>query len=329
MSLLASMMSATPPSTPASAPSAESAPAAEGGETPEQALESGGAEGGEIDPLTAEVSDETEAVEEEAAAAALDDETEFDIDGEKVKGKELREGRLRQADYTKKTQAIAEERKQFKETLATVNEEKQELVDWVSSLSDPETLQFELKRNFRDTYDNLRDMIIQEVFEEQDMTEAEIRMKRRAEDAEFNDRVRKADEEYNRKKNERQEYNQKTAQLRDTYNGWTNTAMEAAGLDPKSAKQQKLVRGYVLAEFSGQDWGEKHFQKAAEEVAKEMGKSPKKKPADPKTAAASKLPPTKPQGNKAPAGAKAAPKQPQKKESGSFFDNLRKQNGLA
>lgn len=328
MSLFASMMSATPPSTPASAPSAESAPAAEGGETPEQALESGGAEGGEIDPLTAEVSDEAEEAAEEAAAAALDDETEFDIDGEKVKGKELREGRLRQADYTKKTQAIAEERKQFKETLATVNEEKQELVDWVSSLSDPETLQFELKRNFRETYDNLRDMIIQEVFEEQDMTENEIRMKRRAEDAEFNDRVRKADEEYNRKKNERQEYNKKTTQLRETYNGWTNTAMEAAGLDPKSPKHQKLVRGFVLAEYSGQDWGEKHFQKAAEEVAKELGKFPAKKKADPKAAAA-KLPPTKPQGNKAPAGTKAAPKQPQKKDHGSFFDNLRKQNGLA
>lgn len=324
---LASMMSATLPSTPAA--SAEPATNNQG-ETPEQALEQGGEEAEGFDPLTAEVSEESEeTAEEEAAAATLDDEAEFDIDGEKVKGKELREGRLRQADYTKKTQALAEERKQFKETLATVNEEKQELVDWVSSLSDPETLQFELKRNFRETYNTLRDMIIEEVFEEQDMTENEIRMKRRAEDAEFNDRVRKADEEYNRKKNERQEYNKKTTELRNTYNGWTNTAMEAAGLDPKSAKHQKLVRGFVLAEFSGQDWNEKHFQKAAEEVAKELGKFPAKKKVDPK-AAASKLPPVKAQGNKAPANSKVQGKVSTKKiDHGSYFDNLRKQNGLA
>lgn len=64
-------------------------------------------EGDEETDDTEEDTDE----ESEQQDATLDDDSEVDVDGKPVKLSELRDGYLRQSDYTRKTQAIAEERK--------------------------------------------------------------------------------------------------------------------------------------------------------------------------------------------------------------------------
>lgn len=57
--------------------------------------------------------EETEDEDDEQQGATLDDDTDVDVDGRAVKLRELRDGYLRQSDYTRKTQALAEERKSF------------------------------------------------------------------------------------------------------------------------------------------------------------------------------------------------------------------------
>src|SRR3954462_15877349 len=69
-------------------------------EDPEIELEEGEEE--------SEESDEDEETEEPEAGAALDDKTEYQVGDERVTGAELRKGYMRQADYTRKTQALAD-----------------------------------------------------------------------------------------------------------------------------------------------------------------------------------------------------------------------------
>ncbi|MFJ7438084.1 hypothetical protein ACIQW5_10545 [Methylorubrum thiocyanatum] len=74
------------------------------------------AEADEVHPETdtAEEEQPTEDVEpEEIEAVSFNDDTEIEVNGERVKVKDLKSGYLRQSDYTKKTQELAIQRQQI------------------------------------------------------------------------------------------------------------------------------------------------------------------------------------------------------------------------
>lgn len=101
-------------------------------EQTEEPQEASDQETDEVDDVVEEVADDAleETVEEDEVEEVEEDQAEtdeeeteeteetdqiFDIDGQQVPLEELKLGYLRQADYTKKTQAIAEQRKSFEE----------------------------------------------------------------------------------------------------------------------------------------------------------------------------------------------------------------------
>lgn len=268
-------------------------------------------------------SDETEPESDEIEAAGLDDETEYLIDGEKIKGSELKKDRLRQADYTKKTQALAEERRKMVAERDEANEAKEEMLDWVRQFNDPERAAFQLRRNFPQTFEAIREWIIEQALEEQDLDPTTLKYKRAAEQAEIERMGREEDEEYNKNRTAKAEKFKKTAELSKQFNGWIGTAMEKYGLDPSSDKHQKMVRGYIRSEFGKETWTETHFDRAAKDVAEAMGLKP-----SPQKEAAKKLPTVKPTGQKAPAGPRKT-KTVEKGASENFFEKLRRENGLA
>lgn len=271
-----------------------------------------------------------EVVEETPSAAPWDDEAEFEIDGETIKAKELREGRLRQEDYTRKTQALAEARRKLEGELSETKEQVEDLVEWAQSLNDPETAVFELQRNFPDTFQALRDYFISEALEEQEMSPAELAWKRRAEKAEIERKAREADEAFEGKKANKRAESTKVSDLRKNFNTWADTNLTAAGLDAKSEDHQQLIRGYIMAKFQGQTWTEEHFKKAAVAIAKQLGKTapkPEEKKLTPKPGV-EKLPPVKSQGNKAPPGPKNKEPKP-KRDSEEHFKALREKYGVA
>lgn len=69
----------------------------------------------EFEEAPEEDTDEAEEVDEDPTDEAEADESEatFEVDGESLTAEELKLGYLRQSDYTKKTQAVAEQRKAF------------------------------------------------------------------------------------------------------------------------------------------------------------------------------------------------------------------------
>lgn len=257
-------------------------------------------------------------------AGEIKDEAKFTIDGKEVTGKELKAGFLRQEDYTRKTQALAEERRALTTERDSLKEENEEFVEWVRSFDDPDTMRFELIRNFPAAYDALRDHIISQALEDQDLDATALAWKRRAEKAEVFQKAKEQDEARARTKEEKQAQVQRTSELRATFNTWAAETLAGAGLDPKSKDHQELVRARVQQAFPANQhrWTKEHFQLAAAYIAKQLGKTP---PVPPK--AKPNLPPTKPQGNRATVEQKT-PKIKEKKDTGEGFSSLRAKYGL-
>lgn len=253
--------------------------------------------------------------EPEAGPAELDDEAQIKIGDETLTGKQLKAERLRQADYTRKTQMLAEDKRQFEQERDGLVEENTELKHWVSSLKDPGEMRFELERYFPETFDALREAIIQEAIEEQDMTPREKELSRKARMAEQAEKARRKDEELQARKDERRQADQRTSELRRTFNGWLDETMREAGLDPANEKHQKLVRREIQTAHQGKTWTKETFQEACAEIGAALGTS--KPPADKKAA----LPPVAPKGNKP--RASQAPKAKAVQDTESFFKSLR------
>jgi hypothetical protein len=80
-----------------------------------EAVEDGELDDAVEDEEVEEVEEDQAETEEEETEETEETEQTFEVDGQKVGLEELKLGYLRQADYTKKTQAIAEQRKTFEE----------------------------------------------------------------------------------------------------------------------------------------------------------------------------------------------------------------------
>jgi len=130
------------------------------------------AEPEEVEPESEEAPDAAEDLAEHVTAKADTDEKSPDDDTHKAG--------LRQADYTRKTQALAEEKKALHAQVAqeradfqAKEEEFQEVVEWLEGLKDVETMEFELSRYYPEAVAALRDKWILESQEEAELTERE------------------------------------------------------------------------------------------------------------------------------------------------------------
>jgi hypothetical protein len=233
---------------------------------------------------------------------------------------------LRQADYTKKTQALAEERKALyaeigKERQAFKAKEEQygEVKEWLESLSDPETMEFELTRYYPDAVAALRDKWILESQEESQLTERERAAIRRAKDAEIKLKAHQQTQEYNKKQQEKHRNAQETAQLRTQFMGWLAEVMGPAGLDDDE-DTRAMIRERLIAGYNDVTWTKETFAKAAADIARRLKREPKAKAED-------KLPPSaKGTGHKAPPD--APKKRPVKRHSEEYFQELRAKYGV-
>ncbi len=328
MSLLANLENSIQPEAPAPAPKEPvTEPEVEIDENPEADPDAEPEEDPEADP-DAEPEEDPEAdpdAEPEETTPALDPKAEFMVAGEKLTGAEIEKGFLRQADYTRKTQALADKAKE----LDAKEEESEDIKDWIRGLADPEDMRAELEANFPETFAALRDAILEEAIEEHGMSEREKTLYRANKANKDKDRLAAKAKAQSDKKTAKAEQAQKTNDLAKTFNTWTEECMAEVGLDPAKAEHVDLFRAKV-ATYRNQVWTKDTFTEAAKIVAKAVGAKPKPKPADKKADTKSKLPPVHQSGTKKPA-AKPAPSRPvppKDKSTGKFFSDLRKQMGL-
>lgn len=232
--------------------------------------------------------------------------------------------RLRQADYTRKTQALAEERKrlhaeieQERESWAAKEEDFNEVKQWVLNLNDPEKAEYQLLRYFKPTMDALRDKWLMDAQEESQLTERERAALRRVRELELAERARKEDEERAAEDYKKKQAAQRTVEFRKKLDGWLPEAAKAAGLDPEEDMLQLVRNELANGKYWQMKWDLNVVTTAAKVVAKALKKAPPA-PAKPATPPALKGP-----GAKAPA-AKAEPKKTApKKNSDDYFRLLR------
>lgn len=85
----------------------------------------------------------TDVDEQETEAVETPDDQFFDINGEQISLTDLRNGYLRQQDYTRKTQEIAEERRLYRENQRDVNALRQDALQSIEDIKKGLALQFQ------------------------------------------------------------------------------------------------------------------------------------------------------------------------------------------
>lgn len=86
----------------------------------------------------------TEVDEQETEAVETPEDQFIEIDGEQISLTDLRNGYLRQQDYTRKTQEIAEERRQYRENQRDVNALRSEALQNIEEMKRGLAIQFQL-----------------------------------------------------------------------------------------------------------------------------------------------------------------------------------------
>lgn len=254
----------------------------------------------ETDPAELDLSESDEAPEPgEPAGTEIDQEAEYLVDGELVKGKDLLGQRLMQADYTRKTQALAEASKAMKERAELAEDDRDDLVSWAEGFQDPVRMEYELETNFPEAYRALKETIIEQALAEADLAgKPELRYYQDSRKAALEKIGQKAEQEASERTNGRKSRRAEVATLRTTLEGWTKSAMESAGLNPADVTQRTAVQDRLVAGHKDEKWSESTFATAAKHVAKLTGAKappPKADPAEEKP----KLPVIKPVGHKA------------------------------
>lgn len=277
-----------------------------------------------------ESNEEIAAEGESDVASELADEAAAQEEGDEKAdaAKEAEAAALRQADYTKKTQALAEERKRLH---AEVEEERanfretaenlEEIKGWLNGLHDPETAEYQLRRYFPQMVDALRNKWIAESGEESQMTERERAAIARARQLEIEARGRTEDEALQKKRWEAKQQAQKTLEFKQKFDAWLPSAAKAAGLDLDEDTFRLIKNELRGPEYQKILWTENVIATAAKAVAKAM-KRGEVKPEPPKPP-----PSIKGTGQKAPASASKAKAPKAKLSSEDYFRQLREKYG--
>lgn len=264
---------------------------------------------------------------EEDPTPELDDDATFRVGDETLTGKDLKAQRLMQADYTRKTQALADEREAFETKRAAEADELEDIKHWLGSLQDPEDMEFELATYFPKAFEALRDRILEQAVDEHEMTERERALFKEKRKNDFERKARQKQEEYAARKEAAKKGEIEKAEMAKRFSLWREDSVKAAGLDPKNEQHLMLVSDRIVAAYRGKKWTPEIFQAASEYVAKALGKTPPKAK-EPEKKAAAKLPPVRAAGAKKPVGTPEAKAPAKAKSSNDFFKDLRKQVGL-
>lgn len=266
------------------------------------------ADGEESAPADGGESDEDSPAEETDSALAAEDEA----------------GRLRQEDYTRKTQALAEERKALKaeieaerEEFSKKEEEFGEVANWLRGLNDPDQAEYQLTLEFPQTMAALKAKWIAEAGEESQLTERERAMRERVRQLEYEQRARKEEEDRAKARHEKAQKAARSAELRKQVDGWMPAAAKAVGLDQDEDTYRLIYNELGNGNYFKVRWTQDVITQAAKAVAKAL-----KKGAPPPAAPPKPPPSPKGTGHKAPANA-AAKKTKPKQDLGNFFDRIR------
>lgn len=253
---------------------------------------------------------------------------EAEEDAEEGKSEEESD-RLRQADYTRKTQALAEERKKLHAEIerersewAAKEEDFAEVQEWLKGLNDPERAEYQLMRYFKPTMEALRDKWILEAQEETQLTERERAAMRRVRELELADRARKEDEEREAAIRKKQAASQATIEFRKKLDGWLPEAAKKAGLEDDEDMLQLVRNELANGKYWKLKWDLNVVTTAAQVVAKALKKAPPAPPAKP-----APPPSLKGTGNKAPANKAEKKPTASKKNSDTYFKQLREKYG--
>lgn len=323
MSLEAKLASTIAPN-PAPNPAPEPEPEQAEDEAPEQDESNPAQLFADDDEDEAPEGDEPEQDESEDGLT-IDPEATYMVDGEKVLGKDLVGSKFRQADYTKKTQAIAEERKQFKAQLEEKDDELDEVVSWAKSLSNPDRMEYELETNFPEAYAALRDRIIEQALEESELKDDRARQYyQAARKARLEEIGRKAEQEFAQAKEAKVSQRKQVAEIRENVNKWMVSGMKVSGLDEANPDHRTALIDRLAVGYKGVVWTEEVVAQAAKSVAKLLGV--KVKPEAPaEDPAKAKLPVVRPVGHKPPAKqVQVLREQKAKASKPQSFDELRK-----
>jgi len=278
-------------------------------------------------------SDEGEEEEEPAKAGtglAIDPKAKYQIGDKEVTGQELLDGRMLREDYTRKTQAISEERKQLQGSLTEISDKFEDAVEWARSLHDVDTMELELIATYPKTYQALVDRILQHAVEESEIAEKDPRMLehfRQARQARLERIARKRDEDYDKRVGNRVKAREKTAEMAKSFNTWAIEAMTGVGLDPNNPDHKEAVIDRLISGYKGQQWTAETFVQAAKRIAAILKVEPPQKK-ESKEEKAKKLPSIRGTGNKVKSEKEAPKKKIQQDDNLSGMDRLRKQYGL-
>ncbi len=185
----------------------------------------------------------------------------------------MKKGHLLQADYTRKTQELAQQRQAVEARAAQLETNERQMSDYLKALfNDPQVLRDELELRAPVAFQRAVVAMANEMAKEADLPE-DIRAERnRLREEKRQLRIDKM--RTDREKQERDTEMSKTRreQLTRSYAVWVPAALKDAGLldDTDGAHNRDMlahVKGRLLQEYGNTDWSEEQIRAAAKSVA--------------------------------------------------------------
>lgn len=267
----------------------------------------------------------------------LSDDKKVKVGDEVLTGKELREGRLRQADYTRKTQQLAEQRKEFEA-------DQQAIKQWFQSLKDPQELRSQIADMFPEAFDEAVIARAKELYQEYQLPDEQRKAQQEARKIrQENERLKREREEWEKARQE-QTKKETLEQARQFYARTVPKVLQENGLEKQGddAHNRQMVSYLVeeLKDLFGEPethWSERQIKVAAkslldrDEVKKVAGYG-KKKSSNPGSKSNSVEEARKGEKRPKPTGKSRRGKQPRVKRStanlGERMDKIREEMGI-
>lgn len=207
-------------------------------------------------------------------ARTVTDEDLIEHEGKKIKVSELREqlekGTLRQADYTKKTQELADERRALSERYDALEAEhaslRETLVDFHRAMQQPREAYLELLEQYPDTLEAIIEHERSIWKREQQMQPDERYDARSQRDRAIRAALDERREKASRAERDRKEEMQRSERSREQFARWGSEAIEAAGEDPKDIELHKALAANAMRRGSPEKLTKDDFVAALDEV---------------------------------------------------------------
>ena len=200
-----------------------------------------------------EETDQDEAEDDEEQSSDASDDAFVEIDGEKVPVSELKQGYLRQSDYTAKTVEVANQRKQVEAQTAQVVETQQQLgkinatmLGFLSRILPPEPT-LELYHQDPVSYNDQkiqREHVLRQMQGVQQLLDQQVSEEQKKADAEYQETVQKNGQELAKARPFLRDPEKRTAYFKDL----TENAQKFYGLDPEFVMQTTDHKAFLVLE---------------------------------------------------------------------------------